>query len=180
MHAQPVTQAAPEQHGKNKLPMLLVLLLVIATVEYSTFFYAKDALSQKDYAVIPDPRTRVSYCMINSFLAHEKAVLAESVVRPPEPELFARISLEMIKSAATPEKRAAIDALKKRDELRQSALNHVGRVAAVCGYDKVDWSSDASPWAMIERWLMRDHGFLFSVETARRSSPDAAAQLKKS
>ena len=154
-------------------------LLVAAAIEYSALFYIADALVGKDYSAIPNPEARAAYCMICSLGPHEKAIIAESMVRPPDNELLGRIVADALRGLPTPQKQAASLALRERDDLRQHALTPVLRVADLCGYNKVVWSLGETPWGIAERWLQRDLSFLPWVDTAKKSPPDAAAQLDK-
>lgn len=155
---------------------VLVGLLSLASGVYAALFYAAEAMSERDYSGISDPQLRVGYCMVSSTFNPEKYLLAESAVRPPDFKIFAVVMPHALAGVITEQKRAALLALRERDELRTRAVRLSFRLAEYCGYDKVAWPAGTLPLDISMKWLQHDSTYMFFLEKIK-AEPDAADRV---
>ena len=167
---------SPEARGyKPKYKVLIGLLSLVSGV-YAALFYAADALSERDYSGITDPQLRVGYCMVSNTFIPEKYLLAETTARPPDLEMFSVVMPHALGGVITEQKKAALLALRERNELRTRAIRSSFRVADDCGYRKVTWPPGITPLDINIKWLQDDSTFLFFLERVR-AEPDAADRV---
>lgn len=155
---------------------LLLSCLVTVFLAYSGLYYVEDLLSRRDYSLIAIADARVGYCMATSVSPFEKNMLAQSIARPNSSELYSIVLSYSLVGEVTAQKQGAIRALREREELRQHATQIALRAADKCGYDRVAFPSDISPWKIMERWLSHDNGFAYFLDRAKQSAPDDAEQ----
>jgi hypothetical protein len=161
---------------RDPLHAALAGALSIVAGVYAGLFYAADTVSQRDYSAIKDPQLRVGYCMASNTYNPDKYVFAETTVRSPDIALSAVVMPHALGGVITDQKRAALLALRERDELRVRALRLSFRVADYCGFRAVDWPPGTTPLDISVKWLQHDSTFLFYVERVR-SEPDAADRI---
>ena len=154
----------------------LVWLLSIASGIYGALFYAAEAMSGRDYSGIPDLQLRVGYCMVSSTSIPDKYMFAETAARPPDLALFSAVMPYALGGVITDPKRAAILALRERDELRLRAVRWSQRAAETCGYGDVAWAPGAAPLDISLKWLAHDPTYLFFLARVK-SEPDAAIRV---
>ena len=164
----------PGQYQPRYRALLLTLLL--AFLAYAGLFHIEDVLSQRNYSAIPGVEVRIAYCMLTNLSPYEKYVLAQSVSLSSDPTFYSAVLTEALSGEVTDLKRAAIGALKERDEIQRRAMQLVLRVADKCEYEKIPWRAEVSALKILERWIQYDPGYLFFVAKAKRA-PDAAEQL---
>lgn len=155
---------------------ILVGLLSLASVIYATLFYTADAMSERDYSVIGDPRLRVGYCMASNTFNPEKYLLAETIARSPDTNMYVVVMPRVLEGVNTEQKRAALLALRERDELRAQAIRSSFRVADDCGFRKVAWPEGTTPLDISIKWLRDDPTYLYFLARVR-SVPDAAERF---
>lgn len=165
-----------EARGYKPRYKLLIGLLSLASGVYAALFYATEAMSERDFSVIADPRLRVGYCMVSNTSNPEKYLLAETTVRSPYFKLSSVVMPHALRGEITEEKKAALLALKERDELRLRAVTLSFRVADYCGYRDVAWPPETTPLDISLKWLQHDSTFLFFLERVR-AEPDAADRV---
>lgn len=170
--------AQPVQYQPRYKPLLSCLVTVF--LAYSMLYYVEQALSRRDYSLIPNAETRVGYCMAASVSPYEKHTLAQSIARPNSSEVYSIVLAYSLVGEVTPQKRGAIRALREREELRQRATQIALRAADHCGYDRIALAPDLSPWKIMERWLSHDNGFAFFLDRAKLLDPDEAEQAYRS
>jgi hypothetical protein len=166
-------QKAP---GRRTRFSLLAGLLALVCGVYAALFYAAEAMSERDYSAISDPQLRVGYCMVSSTFHSDKYLLAESAVRSPDLKMFSVVMPHALAGVITDQKRAAILALRERDELRTRAVRLSFRLAEYCGYEKVAWPAGTLPLDISMKWLQHDSTYLFFLEMIK-AEPDAADRL---
>lgn len=166
------SQRAPGYKPKYKL--LVGLLSFVAGV-YGALFYAVEAMSERDFSGIRDPQLRVGYCMVSSTSNPDKYMIAETAARPPDLAMMSAVMPYAFAGVITEEKRAAILALRERDELRLRAVRWSLRLADTCGYENVAWLPGTAPLDISMKWLEHDSTFLYFVERVKSES-DAAAR----
>ena len=167
------SRKAPGYRPRYKV---LVGLLSFASGVYGALFYAAGAMSDRDYSGIPDLRLRVGYCMVSNISNSDKYMFAETAARPPDLAIFSAVMPYSLGGVITEQKRAAILALRERDELRLRAVRWSLRVAEACGYENADWPAGSTPLDISMKWLEHDSTFLFFVEWVK-SEPDVAARV---
>jgi hypothetical protein len=160
---------------KPKYKVLVGLLSFVSGV-YGALFYAAEAMSERDYSGIPDPQLRVGYCMVSSTSSPDKYMFAETAARPPDFAMFSAVMPYALRGVITEEKRAAILALRERDELRLRAVRWSLRAADACGYGNVAWPPGTAPLDISMKWLAHDSTYLFFLERVK-TDPDAAARV---
>lgn len=166
----------PEARRYKPKYKVLIGLLSIASGVYAGLFYAADALSERDYSRIADPQLRVGYCMATNTFNPEKYLLAETTVRAPEFNLYSAVSSYALAGVITDQKKAALLALRERDESRARAVRTSFRIADRCGYRKIAWPAGTTPLDINMRWLRHDKTFLYFLEKIR-TEPDAADRV---
>lgn len=160
---------------KPKYKELVGLLSIVSGV-YGALFYAAEAMSERDYSGIPDPQLRIGYCMVSNTSNYDKYMFAETAARPPDLAIFSAVLPYALGGVITDHKRAAILALRERDELRLRAVRWSLSVADTCGYDSVAWPPGTAPLDISMKWLAYDSTFLFFLERVKSES-DAAARV---
>jgi hypothetical protein len=155
---------------------VLIGILLLASGAYAAVFYATEALSERDYSGIADPQLRVGYCMLSNTSIPEKYLLAESAAHPPNLEVHLVVMPHALRGEITEQKKAAIWALKARDELRQWAIRSSFRVAGICGYWEVAWPPKTTPLDITTKLLQYDSTFSYFLERVR-ADPDAADRV---
>ncbi|HKA60681.1 MAG TPA: hypothetical protein VKD28_18840 [Gemmatimonadales bacterium] len=163
----------PQRSGRDPMHSALAGALAIVTGLYAGLFYAADTVSERDYSAIKDPQLRVGYCMASNTYNPDKYVFAETTVRSPDLTLYSVVMPHALGGVITEQKRAALLALRERDELRVRALRLSFRLADYCGFRAVDWPPGTTPLDVSVKWLQHDSTFLFYVERVR-GEPDAA------
>lgn len=162
--------------GSKFQGFLLSTLLLLVSVNYAALAYYREALSTRDYSVVPDPHRRVGYCMMSSVTFADKYLLAETAAHPPEFRLYSAVMSLAKESRDREDVRMAIGVLKDRDKLRERAQRLSHSVAVSCGYGAVSWPSGTTPLDIHFKWLQFDSTFSHFVEIVR-SEPDAAERL---
>ncbi len=160
---------------KPKYKALIGLLSLVSGV-YAALFYAAEALSERDYSGIADPQLRVGYCMVSNTFNPEKYLLAETTARSPDFKMFSVVMPHVLGGVITDEKKAALLAMKEREELRSRAVRSSFRVADSCGYRTVTWPPGTTPLDINMKWLQNDSTFLFFLKKLG-AEPDAAVRL---
>ena len=160
---------------KSKFRVLIGLLL-LASGAYAAAFYTTEVLSERDYSRIADPQLRAGYCMLSNTSVPEKYLLAESTAHPPNLEVLLVVMPHALRGEITEQKKAAIWALRARDELRQRAMSTSFRVAGICGYWEVAWPQKATPLDIATKLLQYDSTFSYFLERVR-ADPDAADRV---
>lgn len=155
---------------------VLIGLLLLASGFDAVLFYAAEALSARDYSGIADPQLRVAYCMLSNTSIPEKYLLAESTAHPPDLKVLFVVMSHALGGEITEQKKAAIRALRERDELRLRAIRSSFRVADSCGYREVTWPPGTTSLDITVKWLQHDSTFSFFLERVR-SEPDAADRV---
>ena len=155
---------------------VLIGLLLLASGFDAVLFYTVEALSARDYSGIADPQLRVGYCMLSNASIPEKYLLAESTAHPPDLKVLLVVMPHALRGEITEQKKAAIRALRERDELRRRAITASFRVAVFCGYQQVSWPLGVTPLDISTKWLRHDSTFSFFLEKVR-SEPDAADRV---
>jgi hypothetical protein len=158
---------------KPRYKVLVGLLSVVAGV-YGALFYGAEAMSERDYSGIPDLQLRVGYCMVSNTSNPDKYMFAETAARPPDFAVFSAVMPYALRGVITEQKRAAILALRERDELRLRAVRWSLRAADTCGYGNVAWPPGTAPLDISMKWLAHDSTYRFFLERVK-SEPDAAA-----
>jgi len=151
---------------------LIGVLLFIFSAD-AALFYAAETLPERDYSRIADPQLRVGYCMAANTSLFEKYLLAASIARSPDIELFSFVMSYALGGENTEQKKAALRALRERDDLRGSAIRSSFRVAEQCGYRKVTWPPGVTLLDISVNWLRHDSTFLYFLDRTR-GEPDAA------
>jgi hypothetical protein len=90
--------------------------------------------------------------------------------------MFAVVMPHALAGVITEQKRAALLALRERDELRTRAVRLSFRLAEYCGYDKVAWPAGTLPLDISMRWLRHDSTYMFFLEKIK-AEPDAADRV---
>ena len=155
---------------------VLIGILLLASGAYAAVFYTTEALSERDYSGIADPQLRVGYCMLSNTSIPEKYLLAESTAHPPNLEVHLVVMPHALRGEITEQKKAAIWALKARDELRQWAIRSSFRVAGICGYWEVAWPQKATPLDIATKLLQYDSTFSYFLQRVK-AEPDAADRV---
>ena len=155
---------------------MLSVLLFLVVLNFGGLGYLRDALSTRDYSMIPDPKNRVAYCMLSNITETDRNLLAETTARPPDFDVYSALMSLPKPALDRKEVRIAIDALKHRDALRDNAHRVGHAAAAVCGYWQIKWPSDTSPLEVSLKWLQFDSTYSRLVDRFR-SHPDAAQRL---
>jgi hypothetical protein len=155
---------------------VLIALLLLGSGADAALFYAAEGLSARDYSGIADPQLRVGYCMVSNTSIPEKYLLAESTARSLDFEVLLVVMSHALGGENTEQKKAAIRALRERDELRLRAIRSSFRVAVFCGYQQVSWPPGVTPLDISTKWLQHDSTFSFFLEKVR-SEPDAADRV---
>lgn len=166
-------QKAP---GRRTRYPLLAGLLALASGAYATLFYAAEAMSQRDYSDIKDPQLRVGYCMMSSTSNTDKYLLAETTIRSPDFEMYRIVMPYALAGAVTVQKRAALVALRERDEIRTRAVRLSFSLAEYCDYRNIAWPQGTTPLDVSFKWLRHDSTFRFFLEKVK-AEPDAAARI---
>jgi hypothetical protein len=169
----PDAQKAP---GRKTRYSLLAGLLALASGAYATLFYAAEAMSERDYSGIKDPQLRVGYCMMSSTSNTDKYLLAETTIRSPDIEIYRIVMPYALAGAVTLQKRAALMALRERDELRTRAVRLSFSLAEFCDYRNIAWPKGTTPLDVSFKWLRHDSTFRFFLEKVK-AEPDAAARV---
>ena len=170
-----MTASPQARRRKSKYKVLIALLSLVSGV-YASLFYAADALSERDYSGITDPELRVGYCMVSSTSIAEKYLFAETTARAPDLAMYLIVMPYALAGVITEQKRAAILALRERDELRMRAVRRSSHAAESCGYQKVSWPGGTTPLDINMRWLQLDSTFLNFLERAM-AERDAADRV---
>lgn len=170
-----MTPSVDARGYKPKYKVLIGLLSLVSGVN-AALFYAADAMSERDYAVIADPRLRVGYCMVSNTFNPEKYLLAETTARSPDIEIYLVVMPHALEGVITEQKKAALLALRERDELRAQAIRSSFRVAEECGYRRVAWPDGTTPLDINIRWLRDDSTFVYFLERVK-AAPDAADRV---
>ena len=155
---------------------VLIGLLSLVSGAYAALFYAADAMSGRDYSAIADPRLRVGYCMALNTFTPDKYLLAETTAREPKIEMYLVVMPHALAGVITEQKKAALQALRERDELRVHAIRSSFRVAEDCGYRKFAWPEGTTPLDISIKWLRDDPTFRYFLERVK-ATPDAADQV---
>ena len=155
---------------------LLSVLLVLVLLNFVGLGYLRDALSTRDYSMIPDPKNRVAYCMLSNITDADRDLLAETTAHPPDFDMYSAVMSLPKQMMNRKEVRIAIGALRKRDELRDRAHQLSHAKAAGCGYWQIKWPANMSPLDVSLNWLQFDSTYSRLVDRFR-SSPDAAQRL---
>jgi hypothetical protein len=155
---------------------LLTGLLSLVFGGYASMFYAAEALSERDYSGIADPQLRVGYCMASKTLNPEKYLLAETIARSPDLEMYMVVMPQVLGGVITEQKKAALLALRERDELRARASISSFQLADSCGFRDVAWSPGTTPLDINIKWLKNDATFLYFLEKLA-AEPDAAVRF---
>lgn len=155
---------------------MLIGLLLLASGAYATLFYTAETLSERDYSGIADPQLRVGYCMLSNTSIPEKYLLAESTAHPPDLDVLLVVMPHALGGEITEQKKAAIRALRERDELRRRVITSSFRVADSCGYREVTWPPGTTPLDINIKWLQYDSTFSFFLERVK-AEPDAADRV---
>jgi hypothetical protein len=156
--------------------VLLSVLLFLVLFNYGALSYFREALSGRDYSMIPDPKNRVAYCIVSSISNSDKNVLAETTAHPPDFDIYSKVMSQPQQTLNRKEVQIAIGALRKRDDLRQRAHKLSHAAAAACGFWQVKWPTDISPLDVSLKWLQFDSTYSRLVDSFR-SNPDAAQRL---
>jgi len=114
--------------------------------------------------------------MLSNTSIPEKYLLAESTAHPPNLEVLMVVMPHALRGEITEQKKAAIWALRARDELRQRAMSSSFRVAGICDYWKVTWPPKVTPLDITTRLLQYDSTFSYFLERVR-ADPDAADRV---
>jgi len=162
--------------GTNSRFRVLIGLLLLASGAYAAVFYTTEALSERDYSGIADPQLRVGYCMVSNTSVPEKYLLAESTAHPPNLEVMLVVMPHALRGEITEQKKAAIWALRARDELRQRAITSSFRVAGICGYWEIAWPPRVTPLDITRTLLQYDSTYSYFLERVR-ADPDAADRV---
>ena len=165
-----------EARGYKPRYKLLIGLLSLVSGVYAALFYATEALSERDFSVIADPRLRVGYCMASNTPNSEKYLLAETSARSPDFEMSTVVMRHALGGVVTELKKAALLALRERDALRLQAGRLSFRVAEYCGYRNVSWPAGTTPLDISLKWLQHDSTFSYFLERVR-AEPDAADRV---
>ena len=160
---------------KPKYKLLIGLLSLVAGA-YTALFYAADALSERDFSTIADPRLRVGYCMVLNTFSPDKYLLAETTARSPDTDIYLVVMPHALDGVITDQKRAALLALRERDELRVQAIRSSFRVADDCGFRKVAWPEGTTPLDISIKWLRGDPTFQYFLKRIS-AAPDAADRV---
>lgn len=168
--------ASPQARRRKSRYKVLIALLSLVSGVYAALFYAADALSERDYSGITDPELRVGYCMVSNTSIAEKYLFAETTARAPDLAMYLIVMPYALAGVITEQKKAAILALKERDELRMRAVRWSSRAAESCGYQKVNWPGGTTPLDINMRWLQLDSTFLNFLEIAM-AERDAADRV---
>jgi hypothetical protein len=166
----------PKTRGRNPFHTLLAGALAIVVGVYAGLFYVAEAMSERDYSGIGDPQLRVGYCMVSNTFNSDKYLLAESAVRSPDLKMFSIVMPHALAGVITDQKRAALLALREREELRTRAVRLSFRLAEHCGYEKVAWPAGTLPLDISVKWLQHDSTYLFFLEKIK-AEPDAADRV---
>ena len=162
--------------GSRLHAILLSVLAFLVLLNFVGLSYLREALTTRDYSMIPDPRNRVAYCMLSNITDADRNLLAETTAHPPDFDMYSRVMSLPRDAQDRKEVRSAIGALRKRDDLRALAHKASHAVAATCGYWQVKWPENISPLDVSLSWLQLDSTYLRLVDRFR-SSPDAAQRL---
>ena len=162
--------------GRRTRYSLLAGLLALASGVYATLFYAAEAMSERDYSGIKDPQLRVGYCMMSNTSNTDKYLLAETTIRSPDIEMYRIVMPYALAGAGTVQKRAALIALRERDELRARAVRVSFSLADYCKYRTIAWPQGSTPLDVSFKWLRHDTTFQFFLEKVK-AEPDAAARV---
>jgi hypothetical protein len=155
---------------------VLIGLLLLACGAYAAVFYTTEALSERDFSRIADPQLRAGYCMLSNTSVPEKYLLAESTAHAPNIDVLLVVMPHALRGEITEQKKAAIWALKARDELRQRAIRSSFRIADICGYWGVAWPQKATPLDIATKLLQYDATFSYFLERVK-ADPDAADRV---
>lgn len=162
--------------GSRFHAVLLPVLLVLVLLNFGGMTYLREALSQRDYSVIPDPRNRVAYCMLSNTTDDDRNLLAETAARPPDFDMYSAVMSLSRDAQDRKEVRSAIGALTKRDNMRALAHKVSHALAAGCGYWQLEWPANMSPLEVSLNWLQFDPTYSRLVDRFR-AHPDAAQRL---
>jgi hypothetical protein len=162
--------------GTMRRYRVLIGLLLLASGAYAAVFYTTEALSERDYSGIADPQLRAGYCMVSNTSIPEKYLLAESTAHPPNLEVMLAVMPHALRGEITEQKKAAIWALRARDELRQRAISSSFRVAGICGYWEITWPPKVTPLDITTKLLQYDSTFTYFLERVK-ADPDAADRV---
>jgi hypothetical protein len=162
--------------GSKFQGFMLLTLLLLVTFNYGALIYCREALSGRDYSMIPDPGRRVGYCMMSSMTYADKYLLAETAVHPPDFQLYSAVMFLSRESKGREDVRMAVGVLKDRDKLRERAQRLSQSVAHSCGFGTVNWPSGTTPLDIHLKWLQFDSTFSHFVEVVRLQ-PDAVERL---
>ena len=155
---------------------VLIGLLLLSSGAYAALFYTAEALSERDYSGIADPQLRAGYCMLSNTSVPEKYLLAESTAHPPNIEVLLVVMPHALRGEITEQKKAAIWALRERDELRHRAIKSSFRVAGICGYWEITWPPKVTPLDITTKLLQYDSTFSYFLERVK-ADPDAADRV---
>lgn len=162
--------------GRRTRYPVLAGLLALAAGAYATLFYAAEAMSERDFSGIKDPQLRVGYCMMSSTSNTDKYLLAETTIRSPDLEMYRLVMPYALAGANTAQKRAALVALRERDDLRTRAVRLSFSLAEYCDYGNIAWPQGTTPLDVSFKWLRHDSTFRFFLEKVE-AEPDAAARV---
>jgi hypothetical protein len=171
-----VTSARRPGQARVRYAFLIGCALFLGAINLA-MFYGAELLASRDFSAIPNANVRVAYCISVSATASEKRLIADTVSRPPQEELFATIMPYAVVGEVTAAKTAAMKALKQRVDWRGRANEHALRLAAECHYEGVGWRHGETPLNVAEKWLRADPQFADFLTAARRTEPDAARTL---
>ena len=155
---------------------VLIGLLLLACGAYAAVFYTTEALSERDFSRIADPQLRAGYCMLSNTSVPEKYLLAESTAHAPNIDVLLVVMPHALRGEITDQKKAAIWALRERDELRQRAITSSFRLAGICGYWEVTWPPKTTPLDITTKLLQYDSTFSYFLERVK-ADPDAADRV---
>ena len=162
--------------GSRFHAVLLSVLLVLVLLNFGGMTYLREALSQRDYSVVPDPNNRVAFCMLSSITDEDRNLFAETTARPPDFDMYSAVMSLPRDAQDRQEVRSAIGALTKRDNMRALAHKVSHAAAAVCGYWQIKWPEGISPLEVSLNWLQFDSTYSRLVDRFR-AHPDAAQRL---
>lgn len=160
------------RHRLHILLLVIAGLLAVDLAEWYAAFYVEH--HQRDYSAIPDAELRVGFCIISTLTRAQKAVIAQSVRREPDPELFGAVMPLALSGEASAEKKEMLHALRERDTLRTQARDLVRKAADECDYDRSRIAANTTPWNIALKWLAYDREFQEMVRAEWKHPPDAA------
>jgi hypothetical protein len=153
--------------------------LALAGLTYGGLSGALDGEPPQSGAAI-DSLGEFGYCVASKLTLQQKRTIAESFARPADPVFVGRLFPLLLTDKPTPEKNAAISAIRERDTLHYRSREIAQRAGETCGYRNIQhFGPYLSVLDMVANWLQYDEAFKALLAEEKGRPLDAAARFDR-